>query len=268
MGAAAAARPRQLSGTAPRPTVNAPSRQGGAAQSCSARAVSERSSFVRASQRAAVAVLAFFLSAAAAAAPPGTPISNRAEVQFTAASGLTTIYSNAVNVVVAPPPSRAALTLFRADAAGSPSLALATQCVSGSSTIVLQPPYGSNGQALPLGQPVALGSAVVVHGGEAVFLELVDADRNRDAAAVDTIELIVGAQGGDSETLVLSETAVDSGTFAGYVQTRAGATQVGDCVLDVQRDGDLTARYVDTFDATDIATAGALVDPFGLVFDS
>src|SRR6185503_9060112 len=136
------------------------------------------------------------------------------------------------------------------------------------STIVLQPPYGSNGQALPLGQPVALGSAVVVHGGEAVFLELVDADRNRDAAVVDTIELAVGAQGGDSETLVLSETAVDSGTFAGYVQTHAGATQVGDCVLDVQRDGDLTARYVDSYDATDVATAGALIDPFGLVFDS
>lgn len=187
---------------------------------------------------------------------------------FTGAAGLTTIYSNAVSIVVAPPPSRAALTLLRADATGTASLALATQCVSGGATIALPAPYGSNGQALPLGQPLALASAVVVHGGEAVFLELVDADRNRDAAAVDTIELFVGAQGGDSETLVLSETAVDSGTFAGYVQTRAGTAQVGDCVLDVQRDGDLTARYADIYDATDVATAGALVDPFGLVFDS
>src|SRR5688572_14455927 len=144
MGAAAAARPRETSGTAPRPTVTAP-RQGGAAQSCSARAVSLRS-YLR---RATIAFFGFFLAATAAAAPPGTPISNRAEVEFTAASGLTTIYSNAVDVVVAPPPSRAALTLLRADAAGSPTLASATQCVSGGSTVALPPPFGSNGQALP-----------------------------------------------------------------------------------------------------------------------
>src|SRR5262245_3724857 len=149
MGAAAAARPREMSGTAPRPTVMAPCRQGGAARSCSARAVSARLSFVRASHRAAVAVLGFFLCAAAAAAPPGTPILNRAEVRFTATSGLTTIYSNAVNVVVAPPPSRAALTLLRSDAAGAPELALATQCVSGGATVPLPPPYSSNGQSLP-----------------------------------------------------------------------------------------------------------------------
>jgi uncharacterized repeat protein (TIGR01451 family) len=223
---------------------------------------------VRASQRAAVALLGFFLCAAAAAAPPGTPISNRAEVRFTATSGLTTIYSNAVDVVVAPPPSRAALTLLRADASGPASVAQATQCVSGGSAAVLPPPYASNGQAMPLGQPVPLGAAAYVHGGEAVFFELVDADRNRDAAAVDTVELTIGAQGGDSETLVLAETAVDTGIFAGYVQTRAAAAAVGDCVLDVQRDGDLTASYVDALDASDVATAAALVDPFGLVFDS
>src|SRR6185503_21387167 len=160
MGAAAAARPRELSGTAPRPTVIAP-RQGGAAQSCSARAVSSRS-YLR---RATIAFFGFFLAAAAAAAPPGTPISNQAEVSFTGASGLTTAYSNAVNVLVAPPPSRSALTLLRADASGAATLASTTQCVSGGSTVALPPPYSSNGQALPLGQPLALGAAAVVHGG-------------------------------------------------------------------------------------------------------
>jgi uncharacterized repeat protein (TIGR01451 family) len=223
---------------------------------------------VRASQRAAVAVLGFFLSAAAAAAPPGTPISNRAEVRFTVTSGLTTIYSNAVDVVVAPPPSRAALTLLRSDSSGAPDVASATQCVSSGATVPLPPPYSSSGQPLPLGLPLPLGAAVIVHGGEAVFLELVDADRNRDSGLVDTVEVTVGAQSGDSETLVLAETAADSGRFLGYVQTRAGAAAAGDCVLDVQRDGDLTARYVDALDATDVATDAALVDPYGVVFDS
>src|SRR5262245_17438567 len=191
MGAAAAARPRESSGTAPRPTVIAP-RQGGAARSCSARAGSSYS-YLR---RATIVFFGILLAATAAAAPPGAPISNQAEVRFTAASGLTTTYSNAVNVLVAPPPSRSALTLLRADAAGSPTLASTTQCVSGGSTVALPPPYGSNGQALPIGQPLALGTAAVVHGGEAVFVELVDADRNRDAAAIDSVELTISALGG------------------------------------------------------------------------
>jgi hypothetical protein len=189
-------------------------------------------------------------------------------VSFTSASGLTTTYSNAVNVLVAPPPSRSTLTLLRADGSGTPTLASTTQCVSGGSTMALPPPYSSNGQALPLSQPLALGTASVVHGGEAVFVDLVDADRNRDASVVDSVELTISALGGDRETLVLAETDVDSGRFVGYVQTRAGGAAAGDCVLDVQRDGDLTASYVDALDSSDVARADALVDPFGIVFDS
>src|SRR5262245_13844835 len=130
MGAAAAARPRDLSGTAPRPTTIAP-RQGGAARSCSAFAVSLHLPFMLTLRRLASALGALVLSAAAAAAPPGTPISNRAEVSFTGAAGLTTTYTNAVNVVVAPPPSRSELTLLRSGAVGVSTLAAATQCVSG-----------------------------------------------------------------------------------------------------------------------------------------
>jgi uncharacterized repeat protein (TIGR01451 family) len=223
---------------------------------------------VRASRRAAAAFFGFLLAVAAAAAPPGTPIENRAEVSFTGGAGPTTTFSNSVNVVVAPAPSRAALTLLHPDASGTPGPALPTQCVTGGSNVTLPPPQASNGQPFPLGQNLPLGAALVVHGGEAVFLELADADRNRDAAAVDSVELTVGAAGGDSETLMLAETAVDSGRFAGYVQTRAAAAAVGNCVLDVLRDGALTARYVDPLDATDAAAAAALVDPFGVVFDS
>ena len=49
-----------------------------------------------------------------------------------------------------------------------------------------------------------------------MFVELVDADRNRDAAAIDSVELTISALGGDRETLVLAETDVDSGRFVGY----------------------------------------------------
>ena len=210
----------------------------------------------------------WLLSTAAAAAPPGTSISNRAEVQFAGSSGPTTVVSNSVDVIVVPRPSRAALALLRADLGGSMGVAQATECASGGTYTPLPPPLGLDGQPLTLGQALPLGVAAVVHGGEAVFLEVVDADRNRDAAVVERIELVVTAEGGDRETIVLAETAVDSGRFAGYVQTRATAAMVGDCVLEVQRDAELTARYADPLDSADTATAAAIVDPFGVVFDS
>jgi uncharacterized repeat protein (TIGR01451 family) len=208
------------------------------------------------------------LATAASAAPPGTLISNRADVRYVAGSGSTTIVSNSVDVIVAPLPSRAALTLLRADALGTPAVAQATQCYVGSTPAPLPPPTGSDGQTIALGQALPLGLATTVHGGEAVFVELVDGDRNRDAAVIDSIELTITAAGGDRETIVLAETAADTGRFSGYVQTSASATAVGDCVLQVQRDTELTARYADPLDSADTATAAALVDPFGLVFDS
>ena len=181
MGAAAAARPRERRGTAPPRAVMTPPRQGGAAASCSARAVCSRLSFV-------AALGALLLAATAAAAPPGTTISNRAEVRYVTGSGPATIVSNLLDVVVVPPPSRAALTLLRSDASGSLSVARPTQCTSSGTPSALPPPVGSNGQPFALGQALALGIAATVHGGEAVFLDLVDADRNRDAAVLDSVE--------------------------------------------------------------------------------
>jgi uncharacterized repeat protein (TIGR01451 family) len=273
MGAAAAARPREIRGTVPPRTVITTPRQGGAATSCSARAVCSHSSFSRVLRNLAGLTLGLLATTALAqtapATPPGTPIVNRGQVQFTGNAGLTTIYSNEVGVVVVPPPSRATLSLQRADFdGGSPTVAQATACLVGGTLTALPPPVGSNGQPFALGEPLPLSAAATVHGGEAVFLDLVDADRNLDAAAFDRIELVVTADGGDSETVVLTETAPDSGRFAGYVQTRAGAAVAGDCTLQVERNAELTARYADPLDATDVASAAAIVDPFGFVFDS
>jgi uncharacterized repeat protein (TIGR01451 family) len=211
---------------------------------------------------------ALLLAAPGLAAPPGTLIDNYAEVRYVGAAGLTTIQSNTVGVVVEPPPSRATLSLLRADPTGSAAVVQPTQCLQSGAPTALPPPEASNGQPYPLGQPLSLGAAATVHGGEAVFLDLLDADRNRDATVIETLELTVVAASGDSETIVLAETAADSGRFAGYVQTRAMAAAAGDCVLQVERDRDLTARYTDPGDLTDTAVATALVDPFGLVFDS
>ena len=115
---------------------------------------------------------------------------------------------------------------------------------------------------------VTLSGTASLHGGEAAFLQLTDADRNLDATVIDTVELRVSTPAGDRETLYLAETGVDTGVFAGYIQTRAASAAAGNCVLEVARNASISSIYVDPVDASDTSNASALVDPYGLVFDS
>ena len=160
--------------------------------------------------------------------------------------------SNEVSLLAAPAPSRAALSLLRTDPArGSALVASSTECRSTAGQTPLAPPLASNGTVLPLGEALPLSITSTVHGGEAVFLDVLDLDRNRDSTKIDHIDLTLTAAGGDTETVVLEETAVDSGRFVGYVQTRATAATPGDCVLQVQRDSELAASYTDPQNAAD-----------------
>ena len=278
MGAAAAARPRETRGTAPRPTVRISSRQGGAAHSCSALTVSSRPSsfipFLRLlgvlGERTLAFLFAFLIATTAlGATAPGTVITNRALIDFVGPAGATTVQSNEVSLLAAPTPTRAAMSLLRTDPGrGSDLVASTTECRNTAGQTPLPPPLASNGTVLPLGQALPLSITNTVHGGEALFLDVLDLDRNRDSTKIDHIDLTLTAAGGDTETVVLEETAVDSGRFVGYVQTRANAATPGDCVLQVQRDSQLAATYADPANAADMATATALVDPFSRVFDS
>ena len=62
--------------------------------------------------------------------------------------------------------------------------------------------------------------------------------------------------------------APNTGIFVGYIQTRAAAVTAGNCVLEVERNAQIDTRYVDAVDSTDTSSASALVDPYGLIFDS
>ena len=259
MGAAAAARPRVLRGTAPPRTAITPPRQGGAAQSCSARAVCSRPSF-------AAALVALLLAATAAAAPPGTSISNSAEVQFIGSAGPTTIVSNSVDVVVVPAPSRAALTLLRADTRGSMKVAQPTECLRDDGPLTLPPPLGSSGQPFALGEPLPLGTATTVHGGEAVFVELADADRNLDAAVVDVVEVTSRPPRRPRDRRAHRD-GRRAGLFVGYVQTRATATRSATACSKSSATPS-SRRCTSILSTPPTATAAALVDPYGLIFDS
>ncbi len=218
-------------------------------------------------------VLAAGFDAALAQTPAGTVIRNVASVRFSGAGGQPAIvHTNEANLTVLPRPSRAALQLFRAAEVANANAAAVraswavTQCQGTNGSTVLAPPALPSGATIDPQLPLTLVATTVVHGGEALFLLLQDADQNLDASVIDTADVTVTSASGDVERLQLLETDPDSGEFAGYIQTRAAAPGSGDCELQVERNSSLESIYVDRSDSADTARAGALVDPFGIVF--
>lgn len=217
----------------------------------------------------AVTLLPLGMGRALAQTAPGTLIRNVAAVDYRGVGGLPErVYTNAADLVVLPAPTRATLSLLRADPLAPPGATATTRCLGTGGTVALPPPVLADGTTVDPTQPLSLAVATTIHGGEALFLRLRDPDQNLDAAAIDSVEIAVTATGGDSERLQLAESGVNSGEFVGYIQTRAAAANRGDCVLQVERNATLASQYVDRSDTTDSASATALVDPFGLVFDA
>jgi uncharacterized repeat protein (TIGR01451 family) len=229
-------------------------------------------------KKALVALLAITASALTipthADTPPGTVISNVGYVEFTN-TGVTTsdtVASNAVSATVVPLPSTSSISILRftdSDAATQTTTAGPTQCLSNGSYANLAAPRFSNGATVDASQVLALAQTQITHDGDAVFVQVSDADQNRDATKIDTLDVIISSAAGDQETVQLSETGLNTGKFVGYVQTRdSGATARGDCILQADRNSTLTTTYTDRYNSSDVSTATALIDPYGTVFDS
>lgn len=134
-------------------------------------------------------------------------------------------------------------------------------------------PVGST-SPLDLSNPIPLIKADVYHEGEPLFLRLTDRDQNVDTAVAETIILTLESGGnGEKETLVLTETGQDTGVFLGYVQSTKGAAIKENGFFSVYENCQILAKYEDKCgpNGTGINTvvaATALVDPFGVVFDT
>ncbi len=201
--------------------------------------------------------------------PPGTVVRNVGSVQYVAAGSPRTVNSNEVAVAVDPLPSRATIQLARYEASSQSTFTAGpTQCRAGSAFVPLASPAPQGVGQLNPTQPIPMLDTGIAHAGDPLFVRVVDLDRNRDGAVVETIDVRVAAPAtGDSEVLRLSETGANTGVFVGYIPTLTGNAS-SDCALQVERNAELDATYVDPTDSSDAAQADALVDPFGLVFDS
>jgi uncharacterized repeat protein (TIGR01451 family) len=209
----------------------------------------------------------------AQSASVGSVVRNVATVDYTAGSLARSVATNEVTLRVEPAPSRATIALARfVGPSGNgefTSTAGPTQCAGASGLVTLAAPVvAGSGPIDPL-QPSALSQTQALHGGDALFVRVADADQNRDATALETVDVRVIARAtGDSERIRLTESSPNSGVFVGYIPTAVAVATIGNCVLELARDSEVEVSYVDPVDASDAVLAAGLVDPFGLVFDS
>lgn len=100
---------------------------------------------------------------------------------------------------------------------------------------------------------VATGNTVTTAGpGDTLLLRVDDFDMNANNASIDRITVIVRTQGGDTESVTLVETGVNTGVFIGALPTAASfaAAVPGDGTLQSPGAETVTLLYTDPVDAT------------------
>ncbi|MGB8692483.1 MAG: OmpA family protein [Steroidobacteraceae bacterium] len=201
---------------------------------------------------------------------PGTLITNSARIDYFQGATALQTRSNTVSVTVQATSTPSAVSILRFAQGGTAGAAAIgpTLCRNAGSYTTLAPPVLLDGTILGNAQSTPLDATSTVHGGEPLFIRLIDADQNRNPALRDTIDLQITTAIGDTEVLRLTETGPDSGEFVGYIATATTTAAPGDCTLQVARNETLAVSYSDPVNAADTSSASALVDPYGMVFDS
>ncbi len=130
------------------------------------------------------------------------------------------------------------------------------------------PLRAAGGAAVNTGAPVNLAPAGMFYAGEPIIIRVTDAGQNGDPAAIETLVATIRTANGDFVTLRLYESGPDTGQFYAWIPSASGTPVQNDARLTIAHGANLTARYQDPFDLTEVSTDTAGVDPFGRVFDS
>ena len=214
------------------------------------------------------------------AVPAGTVITNTANATFTfsGSPGITTSNPVIITTTSLIPPTVSTLTLYQFDSTASSSFTptVVTQnATSGppGAVFVLSPDpvvpiVGGGLMTLIATDPQPLNIAELFSTGEPVFVRVDDGDQNIDPLTLDTVNVIVTSSTGDEEELILTETGINTGIFAGYVQSTQNAVSPYNGVISLGPGTSVTATYTDPLDPSDISDDTTLADPFGVVFSS
>ncbi len=199
-------------------------------------------------------------------------ISNTATAEWTVGGQTLSRPSNTVQFAVENnPPAPPVLSLFRFSKApgSSPSNLPPTICTGTNGPTPVT--FGGVYSGLET-TPASLLPATAIRAGEPLVVQIDFAAKNLNPGAIDTFEVVVTTPNGDRERITLTESAVNSGRFTGFITTKAAPPPpvIGDCALSV-RPGDTVNVEID-----DPVTGGVvgtqpveiLIDPFGVSFDS
>lgn len=227
-------------------------------------------------------LLGLFATFAWSATPSGTPIINTATASYSiGATSLTSTGSVSVSTAACIAVG-VKVKLLQYNPAGS------SQTVASSGEYS---PSGSNsgpfaalpyptllGGAAPSPLPASLNLAPLSNPGSAysprepIFVRVTSFDANTDPAVADRILVSMTTSNGDSELVRLNETGPSTGVFAGTIPSSASGAAItqNDGVITSAPNETITAAYYHSnCSGTTIANTGAaLVDPYGIVFDS
>ncbi|MEL6955699.1 MAG: hypothetical protein AAFO88_03570, partial [Pseudomonadota bacterium] len=130
------------------------------------------------------------------------------------------------------------------------------------------PAITTGGVEVDVSAPVRLVPADSYFTGELMVVRVTDAGQNGDPERIETVTIEVRSTTGDLIVMRLFESGPDTGEFYAWLPSTGEETPAHDPTLTAPKDSQLTARYVDVFDDTEVSIDTALVDPFGRLFDS
>lgn len=210
-----------------------------------------------------------------AAAPPDTPITNTATVTYD--NDLAVPASSSVTFNTATD-SQSAVNLLQLAGSDIPigeQSSVPYQGTSCSTSGSTAGPFVNLDLSAPAAGTLVPGSNISVvsdprayASGDLIFVQVTDYDQNLDANARNTLEVTLTTADGDQEVIRLNETDLSTGLFIGAIQAVEGGVSVGNCILDVAPDSQVAISYTDADNVTDTVFSIALIDPFGVFFDS
>ena len=105
--------------------------------------------------------------------------------------------------------------------------------------------------------------------GSRVCLQVADPDQNQDPQRAESVAAVVtNSVTGDQEAVTLTETGLNTGIFRNCLDSGTGPGAAGNGTLELAVDSQLRVVYADALDLVPQVEDGALVDPFGKVFDA
>ena len=213
------------------------------------------------------------LGTAEASTPPGTVIPNTASLSYLAPDGSSRVQqTNTVSITTVSTQRTPSSVAFLAYAPGSSAanglLVGPTQCsTDGGVTFNPMPAPVVPGGSLSVSNPQPLAATTIYNQGDVLFIQLTDLDQNLDPAVRESVTVSVSVPSlNETVTLQLTETGPNTGVFVGYVPTTSSAAS--GCSLQVGANTQVQVNYTDRSDNSDKSSATALVNPFGVVFDS